>query len=79
MYGSGFSPIPCMMETTIGTATAAVAVFEVTSDNTSVKHIMTKTVTRPPFNPICETAFPIATAAPESLIKVPAARPPAKT
>ena len=68
-----------MMDITIGIATAAVAVFDVTSESNNVNVIITQTVTNPPPRFISDTHVPIASAAPDPLIKVPAANPPAKT
>ena len=63
---------------TIGIATAAVAVLEVMSDISRVTVTIIRIVKNPPVRFIEAMAVPIAAAAPDSLIRVPAARPPAK-
>ncbi len=50
-YGMGFNPIPFTIESTIGIATAAVAVVDVTSESNKVKVIITVSVKIPPDNP----------------------------
>ena len=77
IYGIGFSPHPCVIEITSGIATAAVAVFEVTSDNSSVAVRMIRIVTKPPFISREEITSPSAFATPVALIRLPSARPPA--
>ena len=77
IYGIGFSPHPCVIEITSGIATAAVAVFEGTSDNSSVAVRMIRIVTKPPFISREEITSPSAFATPVALIRLPSARPPA--
>ena len=63
---------------TIGIATAAVAVLDVISDISRVTVTIIRIVKKPPVRFIEAMAVPMAAAAPDSLIRVPAARPPAK-
>lgn len=65
------------MDITSGMATAAVAVFDVTSDISRVTVSMINTVTNPPFISSFDIYSPNASAAPDLLMSVPAARPPA--
>ena len=59
---------------TIGIATAAVAVLEVMSDISRVTATIIKIVKNPPVRFMDAMALPIDAAAPDSLIRVPAAR-----
>ena len=77
MYGIGLSPQPCVMDITSGMATAAVAVLDVTSDMRSGTASITNTVINPPFISSFDIHSPSASAAPDLLMSVPAASPPA--
>ena len=67
------------MDITIGMATEAVAVFDVTSESSSVTVTIINTMKSVLLRSIFDTIFPMSSAAPDSLMRVPSARPPANT